>query len=525
MRFRQSSISFLLALSIAYISLWLVNVWFLERTILSPSTLKVKVQQQQQQQEQEQRAKDDFLILKKGSSSNNNNSSSSSSSSSGSDCILPLFKENEDAKNPPIVMHGDKRMEYHELPFTSPHHHHHQPPTRLVAGGENRAVDSAYLTMYGDHVAKESFAMLPSWLKEYILWNRRNMRNNNCARMRNNTTNVECEGDHVEDHVKYLVMTCLPKDSQCGGLSDRLRILPFYLLAANMTSRRLCIYWKRPFPLEEYLQPTAHGIPWSCPPHFAKFIDDSKSSARQKRRKTKHIIDFHPWHRCHDVPLIPCTEEGIRKIQTSSTKYIIMDMDSHSYHHINHMNLFFQRHSYVKDENHYYSNKDGIPNLQHWSYPQHMNHIFRVLFKPVQSLAQKINTTMSILGLVENEYISVHVRSRYPVEDVALVHERIDPIDKEGQLDFECDDDDGGDGPRCICTNLGSNHSLTTTKYLVEVVTNAIQCGSSLFPSSQEILSNKIYFASDHHNVRLFFLFDYLQSSYMHLTYFIALPI
>lgn len=351
-----------------------------------------------------------------------------------------------------------------------------------------------YLTMYGDHRAKDSFQLLPVWLQQYIKWNLRQVESISANATHEASTNSD---------TKYLVITCLPKDSACGGLSDRLRILPFYLLAAKLTSRLLCIYWEKPFPLEEYLQPTKYGIQWICPPEFGSLIDKSKSSARQirrRKRKRRNMIDFHPWHRCHYTSLIQCTEEGIQNIKANDAKYIIIDMDSHSYHHINEMNLIFQRHSY------YFSNRKEMPNLQQWSYPFEMGDIFRVLFKPLPILAQRVNRTMTKLGLVEKEYVSVHVRSRYPVEDVALVRERIDAIDKEGQLIFDCEGDRGDHDDRCYCTKSSSSSSLvqkrggdTTTKYLIDVVTNAIRCGETFLHSNQK--SNKIYFASDHHNV------------------------
>ena len=77
---------------------------------------------------------------------------------------------------------------------------------------------------------------------------------------------------------------------------------------------------------------------------------------------------------------------------------------------------------------------------------------------------------MTRLGLVENEYISVHVRTRYPVQKLARKRYKANAIDKKGELSFV-------DG---------------TKKYLVWIMTNAIQCGLRLAPDLP------MYFASDH---------------------------
>merc|ERR1740139_1156398 len=73
---------------------------------------------------------------------------------------------------------------------------------------------------------------------------------------------------------------------------------------------------------------------------------------------------------------------------------------------------------------------------------------------------------MTSLGLKENEYVSVHVRSRYPFSK-ALVN-----TDKQGGLDF------------------GSWKEI-----LLPIINNAVSCANHI------AMNSTIYFSSDNHEV------------------------
>ncbi len=101
--------------------------------------------------------------------------------------------------------------------------------------------------------------------------------------------------------------------------------------------------------------------------------------------------------------------------------------------------------------------------------------IFRVMFEPIPPLARQINATMTKLGLVENEYVSTHVRARYPAGFIVkyMKGNRNQPFDKDGGLKFEGQIKD----------------------WLVSIVNNAIWCGHLLAPEL------KVFFISDHNEV------------------------
>ena len=68
----------------------------------------------------------------------------------------------------------------------------------------------------------------------------------------------EAEDEH---DVKYLVVRCL-EGEVCGGFSDRMKGMPFYVMLANLTQRVLLIHWRKPCELEEFLVPPQNGLDW-----------------------------------------------------------------------------------------------------------------------------------------------------------------------------------------------------------------------------------------------------------------------
>ncbi len=320
------------------------------------------------------------------------------------------------------------------------HNHDHDDPT-------------AFLTMYGRHRFHDSYRSLPKWLQEYFTWHR--------LQTTTNQTNTE-----------YLVLTCLPKDD-CGGLSDRFRALPFYLFVAKYTRRVLCIHWVKNFGLQEFLQPIPDvGIEWRCPAELNHgFYDLNRGSKKQKIKMWKFA-------HCHnmEIPMATCFEGDIGKANALFRgKYATVGMVSREPERINKVNLLVQRHSYggaMAGDGAYY-----MPGIYNWQHAEMIGDIFRVMFEPILPLAKRINATMSNLGLVENEFISVHVRIRYPTSKLRAIVGHLD-FDKDGGLDFQ---------------------NKAVKSYAVDIINNALECGHMLAPDLK-----KIFFVSDHNEATRF---------------------
>jgi hypothetical protein len=295
--------------------------------------------------------------------------------------------------------------------------------------------DFSHLSMYGAHRVKDSMSRLPQWLQNYVTWHRNQRLNAN-------------------NHTKYVILTCMPKDGFCGGLSDRLRPLPLFLLFASMVPRVLCIYYLHPQQLENFVQPPLNGLDWRCPLEVATLFDESKETARQD------VIRAYNIDRCNaENKIVPCMETKINYMRQDDRKYLSIKLVSNDVQSINKGLSLFQRHSYV----------DKMPSVDNWDFVDLTGDIFRVMFEPIEPLAIRINQTMERLGLVENQYSAVHTRCRYPVYPVARHQGK--KVDKGGGMEF-----------------------VNKTKdALVEIMKNAVQCAYFLDPSI-----STIFFASDH---------------------------
>ncbi len=274
---------------------------------------------------------------------------------------------------------------------------------------------SSYLTMYGEHKVQSSLDALPKWFRDYTKWNHGALPEDY----------VQSKFQSQYNSTKYLVILCLPRDNKCGGLTDRLRPLPFYLFAAKVTSRVLCIHWTKPFPLEYFLIPPKGGIEWRCPAELGRTIDYTRASHKQPNVPLLAWL-APPLCDKDNMSIKKCAEIGFEFIQKSESKFIITRIHKNSHGRINSMNSVAQRHSY----------KDYMPKLVNWLCPDMMGDMFRVMFQPVPALGQQINGTMARLGLVEKKYVTAHARTRYPCPIIQQHLPKGIDTDKEGGLEL-----------------------------------------------------------------------------------------
>ena len=302
---------------------------------------------------------------------------------------------------------------------------------------------SSYLTMYGEHRFKSSFAALPKWLQDYFVWHR------------DQTKTIKALSK--ESEAKYLVVSCVGND-KCGGFSDRLRSLPFYLFLASRLDRVLCIYWSRPFGLDWFLQPLPSGIDWRCPADFERLVNKEIPSRRQE--KYKHYT-VHPFKR--KLTKVQSTEEAINVISKSNDRFYAVKFFNQDFAKIDMSNMIF----------HAYSYEQAMPNVNAWMHVPLMEHIFRTMFEPIEPIAKSINATMTRLGLVENEYTAVHVRAKYPANKLLKII---------------------GDKEKTFAHDKGHNEMVFEGRYknfLTNLGENALHCGMLLKPD------NKLFFSTD----------------------------
>ena len=185
---------------------------------------------------------------------------------------------------------------------------------------------------------------LPQWMKDYFDWH---------SEQRPLVT-------PTSNH-RFLVMRCSHKDKTCGGLSDRLKPLPYALLLASQSRRLLLIDWERPAPLTEFLVP--NGLDWT-PPDW---------------------MDFH-WTKRTDIWNLDRSDHVFDDTQR------IVDMR-------------------VQDTQgglSYYRQFRPVEEFA-WTYRE----TWKVLFRPSPAVQERIDGQLAKLGLERGRYVAAHSRLLY----------------------------------------------------------------------------------------------------------------
>jgi hypothetical protein len=114
---------------------------------------------------------------------------------------------------------------------------------------ENNDLDS-FQFKYKDAMTR---FLLPDWLDKFL-------------KSQPTATHNETLSD---PNAKFIVMTCFKYKTSlweaCGGLSDRIFLLPYYIWLANKTGRKLLIKYGKPHPMEEFFVPPEGGFDWRLP--------------------------------------------------------------------------------------------------------------------------------------------------------------------------------------------------------------------------------------------------------------------
>ena len=90
---------------------------------------------------------------------------------------------------------------------------------------------------------------VPKWVSSYVTWHQEQLRY------------------HLNDPSTKFLTVAGHKQHACGGLSDRFRALPCFILVANKTGRVLFVHWKI-FRLDDFLVPPVGGLNWTLPEQF-----------------------------------------------------------------------------------------------------------------------------------------------------------------------------------------------------------------------------------------------------------------
>lgn len=263
--------------------------------------------------------------------------------------------------------------------------------------------------------------LLPEWLESFL-----------------QTQPTSTHADTLSDpNAKFIVMTCYrfeqTQEEKCGGITDRMTLLPYYLWLAKKTGRKLLIKYFKPSPLENYLVPPQDGFDWRLPDgYFENELEAYANRTFQEFRDMRRMV----WH------------EHIEKEPWNSSRVVFVNN-----------NLAFP--PILKR----FTKLTGMVREEVWP------GIFRRLFEPSPAVAKIVTSIVKQHGLVPGQYAGAHVRAKHPKGqgDIKLGKKRADK---------------GGGG---------LNMKDERTKQIIQNITdNSVNCAVKIMPETKTV-----YFASD----------------------------
>eukprot|EP00588_Corethron_pennatum_P022827 CAMPEP_0194312812 /NCGR_PEP_ID=MMETSP0171-20130528/9746_1 /TAXON_ID=218684 /ORGANISM="Corethron pennatum, Strain L29A3" /LENGTH=524 /DNA_ID=CAMNT_0039067509 /DNA_START=216 /DNA_END=1790 /DNA_ORIENTATION=- len=248
---------------------------------------------------------------------------------------------------------------------------------------------------------------------------------------------------------KFLVMTChkyaTTTQEVCGGITDRLVLLPHYLWLAHKTGRKFFIRYSKPAPLEEFFVPPKNGFDWRLPDGY---IDDEWKAYASRSASTYKDGRRINWAK--DIFSAPWNEKRVVFVNSNLAMGAIINTVSTM------VSL----------------NTDDIwPGL------------FRRMFQPSKNLAQDMASLVEEYDLKAGEYASAHVRVKWPKQYNGILLNNKESGDKQG----------GG-------VNMSWNVTYATVTGLGD---NAIKCAVRAMPWTKYV-----YFASDANELTEYLLLD-----------------
>lgn len=303
-------------------------------------------------------------------------------------------------------------------------------------------------------IANSKDVFLPDWMLDYMIWH-----NDTRSSTSSNSTDT-----------KYLVVRCLKKEV-CGGLSDRLKAMPFYIMLANLTQRVLLIHWTKPCPLDEFLLPPQNGIDWTI---------DGTSVSLSDVQNNINFLNGHGDGMSQVVRSLMGVIPGAETLVQARVLNIELDGGQRKWNAWALFNMWRKEPSQIEDGTSYLG----------WNPKSNVTHhdlftdVFRILFEPSPRLQRAIHDKLTQLDLVNKEYNMAQVRARQP-----------NIIPNDVAIEWGASYAPGIAQPYDIKRHMDMANPFVITplleKLYIKLYSNAVECANQLRPGLP------IYLASD----------------------------
>ncbi len=174
-----------------------------------------------------------------------------------------------------------------------------------------------------------------------------------------------------------------------GGVSDRLKSIPFFVAAAARSKRVFLIRWSRPAKLEEFLEP--NEVNWSVPDWMVDKIEN--------KEVTSHM-------RPYGGPLMSMYKRAKSVVLES------LIQDTHGAAALYHIIEAELEKSKVTANSTKSKETNGLER-----YETIFHDLFRTLFKPSPPVQKLVEEKMKTANLTIGNYVSCHLRAFYGIED------------------------------------------------------------------------------------------------------------
>lgn len=154
-----------------------------------------------------------------------------------------------------------------------------------------------------------SKTIIPEWMAQYVTWHQEQRQILDNSTISNNTAAI--------NDMKFMVVRCIERQ-KCGGLSDRMKPLPFYLMVANLTQRVLLFHWTKPIELENFLMPPDNGIDWR--------IEGTPVTLEDIRNNTNYV-NGHASSLSYEVRMLAGKVDGGDRSYLSTCKVLNVHLD------------------------------------------------------------------------------------------------------------------------------------------------------------------------------------------------------
>jgi len=239
---------------------------------------------------------------------------------------------------------------------------------------------------------EKSKTIIPEWMAKYVTWHQEQR-----SIMISNYT--------ATNDMKFMVIRCI-ENQKCGGLSDRMKPLPFYLMVANLTQRVLLFHWTKPSQLGNFLIPPDGGIDWR--------IEGTPVTLEEVRNNTNYV-NGHASSLSVEVRMLAGNVDGGDRSYLSTCKVLNVHLDGGQ--QVIHAETLFNR--WRKERGQSLPSWDGGGYLG-WNpaanitQREMLEDVWRLLFQPSPGVQREIFDQMRDLGILHEKFNAVQVRAKDP---------------------------------------------------------------------------------------------------------------